>query len=34
MIMCMLLQQMAEMAGAYMAEHGMKFLKKCIPTKV
>lgn len=25
---------MADMAGAYMAEHGVKFFKKCIPTKV
>ncbi|XP_065910410.1 thioredoxin reductase 1, cytoplasmic-like [Dysidea avara] len=27
-------QQMAEKAGAYMAEHGVKFFKKVIPTKV
>lgn len=27
-------QQMADMAGAYMAEHGVKFFKKFIPTKV
>jgi len=25
---------MAEKAGAYMAEHGVKFFKKVIPTKV
>ena len=25
---------MAEKAGAYMAEHGIKFFKKVVPTKV
>ena len=33
-IYCVQLQQMADMAGAYMVEHGVKFFKKFIPTKV
>ncbi len=28
------LQQMAEMAGEWMAEHKVKFQRKCVPTKV
>lgn len=27
-------QQMAEKVGAYMEAHGVKFLKKCVPTKI
>ena len=27
-------QQMAEKAGAYMEEHGVKFIRKAVPTKV
>ena len=28
------LQQMADLAGEYMANHKLKFLKKYVPTKV